>query len=102
MKRLATLVLPLALLITSCKNKKEEGPYGFEKGQEYEYKAPIVFTDRDGKETFSGDHQTVRYLVLGVGPDWVEFKQLNSGEIRRVSKEQLSERLPRYTLKSGD
>ncbi len=65
MKRLATLVLTLALLITSCKNEKEEGPYGFKKGQEYEYYSPIVFTDRDGKNPLSPPSAPVQGRLHG-------------------------------------
>ena len=98
---LASFVLPLVLLFTSCKDAKQEGPYGFKEGQEYEYQAPIISVGFDGKETPSGRYKTFRHLVLRVGPDWVEFKILDKGETRRFSKEQLSELLPRYTLKSG-
>ena len=98
MKKLSILALPLVLLFSSCKNARSEGPYGFKLGQEYEYKVPIFHTDRDGKRTYTGEYKTFSHIVFEVGPDWVEFEQLDSGETIRLSKQQLSKRLPRYSL----
>ena len=92
MKILATFLLPLVFLVVSCKGQSEEGPYGFKVGQVYEFKSAILFVT-----TPTGDYKIKIHTVTQVGPDWVEFS-IGSGERKKYTKEQLSQRLMNYKL----